>query len=518
VVDDVREEVFIVPVKDVSGGVNNFLFEGDIGDNQSVAQKNMNISKPGLRRKRDGYTSFADDTGDADKMRLFNFNPDAIAERLIAYAADQLYEWTGTGNWVSIGTALATDSKMDAFQADNEIYFLIDATNVQSWDGTTLTDEADTNTDPPQGSTGLFKFGRGFISGLTSNPNLVYYSNQSTGAGIGSGAWNRTAQNIEIKGIGSGDQIVKIVSFRQSDIIVFTQRSIWSINIADSTPSNWTVREVHSNIGCGARDSAVVAGNDIIFMDQNGKFRSLVRTVEDLNQGIDPIPTSQAIDGHIDTFSGTNLSNASAIAFDRFYFVAVTLSASENDAVFVYDTVIESWTGPWTAWNATNFAVSTTEGGKESLYFGNSGSTSEGFKYAIGTFTDDGAAIEYQETSKKYDLGNNRLDKLWQSIEIIAESTGNSDIDVECQIDDDGFISVGTMNLTGGGPTLPVDFPFTLGTTGFLKKIFNIDALLGAGRYIQFRLTHDDSGEECRIISVQFAGYVENINYGGPAA
>ena len=514
--DSVREEVALQTSRDVSGGVNNFLFSGNIGENQSVAQKNMNIEKPGTRRKRDGYISIANDTGDADKMRIFNFNPDAIAERLIGYTADQLYEWTGTGSWVSIGTALGTDGKMDAFQADNEIYFLLDGSNVQSWDGSTLTDEGATASDPPQGSTGLYKFGRAFISGVSANPNLVYYSNQSTGAGLGAGAW-LTTQNVAIKGIGSGDRIVAIVPFRRADILVFTEKSIWNIDITDSTPSNWVVTEVHPKLGCGARDTVRVVGNDVIFMDQNGNFRTLLRTVEDLNAGVDAIPLSQGIQGHIDTFSAPNLANASATSFGRLYFVAVTLSASENDALFIYDTVTKAWTGPWTGWLATNYAVSTVEGGKEKLYFGNAGSTSEAFYYAIDTFTDDGTAIEMVETSKKYDFGDNRIDKMFQSIEIIAESTGNSDIKVECQIDDQGFITVGTMNLTGGGVTLPVDYPFTLGATGFTTKIFPLDALLGAGRFIQWRLTHDDSGEECRIISVQVSAYIENINYGGPA-
>lgn len=517
--DSVREEVFEIPILDVSGGVNNYLFAGNIGENQSVAQKNMNISKPGLRRKRDGYAQKADDTGDGDKMRIWNFRPDSGTQVIIGYTADQIYKWTGTGNWASVGTANATDGKLDAFQIDNFIYFIADGVEAQEYDGTTLTDEGDTNTDPPKGSTGVAKFGRAFISGVSTNPNLVYYSNQVSGggAGAGTGQWNRSTNNIAIKGLGTGHRVVKLINFRQSDIIVFTDRSIWSINIADATPSNWTVVEVHPDIGCGARDSVVNVGNDILFMDQDGNIRSLVRTVEDLNQGVEPIPVSQAIQGHVDTFAAANLDNTAATSFDRFYFCSVTLTGSENNSVFVYDTVTKAWTGPWT-WNATNFTKSTVEGGKEALYFGNSGNTSVMYGYAVGTFTDDGSAIEMQETSKKYSVGTNRVAKTWNTLEVTAEATGDSDIDIDCQIDDQGWIRVGTMNLTGGGPTLPVDYPFTLGVTGFIQEIFNLDALLGPGRYIQFRFTHDDSGEECRIISAVLTGYMENINYGGPAA
>jgi hypothetical protein len=486
--DSGREEVFTHTIADVSGGVNNFLFAGNIAENQSVAQKNMNISKPGTRRKRDGFVQKADDTGDADKMRVFNYIPDGASERLIGYTSNQLYEWTGSGNWSSVGTANATDGKMDAFQIDNFIYFLLDGSQVQEYDGTTLTSEGDTNTDPPKGSTGIAKFGRAFISGVSTNRNLVYYSNQvaGAGAGAGTGEWNRSANNIEIKGLGTGDRIVCIINFRQSDILVFTTRSIWNIDISNSTPSNWTVTEVHPTIGCGSRDSVENVGNDVIFQDQNGKFRSLLRTVEDKSQGVDPIPTSQAIEGHVDTFVEASISNTACAAFDRFYFAAVTLSGTENNSVFVY--------------------------------WGNSESTSTMYAYDVGTFTDDGSAIEMQETTKKYDMGNNRIDKLYQSVEITAAATGNSDITLEAQIDDEGWINIGTMNLTGGGPTLPVDYPFTLGVTGFLRKILHLDDLLGAGRYIQFRLTHSDSGEECQIVSVHFTGYVENINYGGPAA
>lgn len=517
--DAVQEEASILFIKDVSKGVNNYLFAGNILDNQSVEQEDIDISKPGLRRKRDGYALIANDTSDAAKCFVTNFRPDNASEELLMHTSNKLYKWTGSGNWSSVGTFPWTNGDISSFQADSRVYFVEQSNNVRSYDGATITDEGNTNTDPPRGNVGAYMLGRAFISGNTSSPNKVWYSSISAGTGLGSGSWDRT-NNSHSFNIGAGSRIVAISPFRQTDLIVFAEHSIWALNVSPiGTPGSWTITNIHPNIGCKSRRSVAVVGNDLIFMDQYGHIRSLIKTIQDTNAGVNPLPISQHIDGSVQNFNDVYLSNAAGIGFDRFYFLSVTYeSATTNNKVFVYDTVLESWTGPWNNWTATNFAVSTVESGNRYLYFGNAGAASKVFRYTKDRFNDNSTAIAFKEVTKKYDFGNSRTDKTWNSVEVMVNATNGTTITVEAQIDDEGWVSVGSFQATGGGPTLPIALPYFLGGSGVVKRIFNLDALLGRGRFIQFRITNSEVDKEVEIIQVVVTGYVENVDFGSPAA
>ena len=67
--------------RDISGGMNDKVFPTQILDNQSAELLDVDISIPGKRKKRDGYTIFADDKGSERINALADFKPDVTGTR-----------------------------------------------------------------------------------------------------------------------------------------------------------------------------------------------------------------------------------------------------------------------------------------------------------------------------------------------------------------------------------------------------------------------------------------------------
>ena len=124
----------------------------------------------------------------------------------------------------------------------------------------------------------LGEYGRLFTGNIGENRDVVYYSDLLIGHKFAGGS----AGAIDLKGVWAGDEIVSLNSF-MGKLVIFGKNNIvvydnpWDVAVADSS-STFRLNEVIEGVGCVARDSVQLIGDDIVFLSSSG-VRSLSRTL-----------------------------------------------------------------------------------------------------------------------------------------------------------------------------------------------------------------------------------------------
>ena len=124
----------------------------------------------------------------------------------------------------------------------------------------------------------LGEYGRLFTGNIGENRDVVYYSDLLIGHKFAGGS----AGAIDLKGVWAGDEIVSLNSF-MGKLVIFGKNNIvvydnpWDVAVAVSS-STFRLNEVIEGVGCVARDSVQLIGDDIVFLSSSG-VRSLSRTL-----------------------------------------------------------------------------------------------------------------------------------------------------------------------------------------------------------------------------------------------
>ena len=124
----------------------------------------------------------------------------------------------------------------------------------------------------------LGEYGRLFTGNIGENRDVVYYSDLLIGHKFAGGS----AGAIDLKGVWAGDEIVSLNSF-MGKLVIFGKNNIvvydnpWDVAVADAS-STFRLNEVIEGVGCVARDSVQLIGDDIVFLSSSG-VRSLSRTI-----------------------------------------------------------------------------------------------------------------------------------------------------------------------------------------------------------------------------------------------
>ncbi len=147
----------------------------------------------------------------------------------------------------------------------------------------------------------------------------------------------------------------------------------------------------------------------------------------------------------------------------------------------MYYPALQAWT-IITGWNVGKFAK-VKFSGEEKLYYIDS---NDGSVYRAWYGDNDNAtAINWQIEGRKEDMGQPLVKKSSGEIKIKMLSSGNYTVTVYASIDDQSYVTVGTISLIGNAPTLPVVLPFTLAETDIVTTTFHLDNF---GEWYQLRI------------------------------
>ena len=164
---------------------------------------------------------------------------------------------------------------------NNQFYGVQTGNQPINYDGTTWKDLEDVGSyHKPTGVTTftpsciLGDYGRIWVGNIGENKDVVYYSDTLIGQTFNGGA----SGSVDLKTVWSGDEITALASF-MGKLVIFGKSNIVIYNDPwDPAAASFQLDEVIEGVGCVARDSVQVIGDDIVFLSSSG-VRSLARTM-----------------------------------------------------------------------------------------------------------------------------------------------------------------------------------------------------------------------------------------------
>jgi hypothetical protein len=121
----------------------------------------------------------------------------------------------------------------------------------------------------------LGEYGRLWVGDIGENKDVVYYSDTLIGQTFNGGA----SGSIDLKTVWAGDEITALASF-MGKLVIFGKHNIVIYNNPwNPAADEFVLDEVIEGVGCVARDSVQLIGDDIVFLSASG-VRSLGRTIQ----------------------------------------------------------------------------------------------------------------------------------------------------------------------------------------------------------------------------------------------
>lgn len=470
------KELFVIR-RDLSGGQNNRFHGTNLPDNEATVLTNVDLGVPGQRRKRPGLTLIEDLSNNVG-LGLYGFEPDGGTNLLVAVEGTTLWTWPATGSFTSRKTNFTTgllttilkigeSGLNDVFVAGNgtDNWFRFDPADLGN-----PQDLGDTNTSPPKSTVALYFRNRFWVL----DANNLYWSDAFDDDY--SGAFDRTTNAYRIP-VGTERALIGL---RDEGILVLGQDQIWAIN-PSVTPAATDQPVKVLDIGCVSSRTAVQVGDDVYFLASDG-IRGVFRSQQDKLQLGASYPLSYRLKSEFESINWAQISKACSVYFDNKYFFSVPVdSSATNNEVWVYFPASNGWM-VISGWNVAAWAKMKVNG-EERLYAMDS---TDGKVYqAWKGFSDNGTAITYTEEGKKEDFGQPLMKKVGGVIKVRAGSSGDYDLTVSVSADDQAYVTLGTLNLAGNSPTLPVSLPFNLAEGNVIEEQFHLDSL---GEFYQIRI------------------------------
>ena len=127
-----------------------------------------------------------------------------------------------------------------------------------------------------QGNEVLAAYGRLFVTGLSSAPSTIYFSDLLQGHKYSGGS----SGNIDISTVWPDgyDEIVALAAHNNA-LIIFGQHSIVVYSGATS-PASMTLEDTVAGIGCVDRDTVQYTGTDVLFLSHTG-LKSFGRNIKE---------------------------------------------------------------------------------------------------------------------------------------------------------------------------------------------------------------------------------------------
>lgn len=498
------QQIFVIR-RDFSGGVNSRQHGTSIKENQATLLYNADIGVPGQVSKRPGSTLIANDLGSVTFADLHNYERQGYTDALVAYLDKDLWEWIGSGDWLSAtSTAFTTgqtdvgiiSAKESGLVPDDIIIVQngVDGAKRFHKDSSEVWASQDFGT--ATGASGCLL--RSTVMGWYGN-RIWTLKNDQLYFTDAYDADYATAQDAVTNWfrIPVGEER-GIVPTRDFGMIVMGKDAIWGLAPSATPVTTDKPEPIVTNRGVVSKKGWVNAGDDIYYFAQDG-FRALKRTYLDkLQAGID-YPLSYPLKDEFERINWTYISRLTMEYFDNKVFIAVPTGASTFDT-WVYYPATQSFmviTG-WTPREWVRYKVS----GEERLYYAKHGDSTvyrAWYGYTDeGTTTTNGTVINYQEEGRKEDCGQPLVEKNGGEIEVRALASGNYNLVIYASFDDGDYNLLGTMNLTGNTLTFPLTFPVYFYEPNIIKKKFHLDSY-GNWRTCQIKIVHNASNSDDTI-------------------
>nr|BDD44374.1 hypothetical protein 26 [bacterium] len=498
----------------VISGINSEGHPALIADSQCVRLINADLSQPGRLKKREGYVKRGNETGVDSFKTLCRFNPVSAIETLLSYDGKSIRALTDkNGSWSQpIVSNLSASDNARFIVGNDKVLFINGKDNAHLIDADlNVTALGDDNTAPPKGDVGCFFKDRYFVA----RESYLYFSN------VAGSDFDRNTNFFRVSP-GDNDVITNLIPFRNNELIIFKEHSIWMLKIFGTDISGWYLEPVNvktddrsTSSGCIAKDAAVRVGDDIYFFSSDG-IRSLRRNEQDKIYGLEMPESDLIASDWIDLINWQYKDKIRSVSYkNRIIFAVCSEFATEPDMWFVLHLQRDSALSGWSVFKdiPTSCFVKAYDKGKEKLYFAG---LSQGQLYEMFNGTsDDGSGIEFELISRLEDLGTLNFQansKRAASFYIRGTAKHSSTLTVMIRFDENiSWETLGTIDLSKNIPALPLTLPLNLNGKNVVEERFNNLSDYGVWTNFQVRLYQAaDPESSCEIL--EYMLYIQDVN------
>ncbi len=512
--------------EDFTGGMYSNASPRLLKPNQyaSLSDGEHTINGPTVSRR--GTSQIGNDVATSARITGLGYYDAGTSNYELAATPSGVYKLNGSA-WQQLGSQTFGAGKIDLIQGglgggifgavgDDKLQACGDGTDIFQWNGTAPwvnLSAPETATSAPHGVSMLcWHTGRLVAAGPNIKtrtadpavvPDAIYFSDEldasSWGGALGGGAYDT---QIRVGG-GDGSEITAMVPWTNTDIAVFKRNSVWVV-VADPTlpPSQFTIQAVHPAIGCIARRTAVQVGADIMFLGQGGVY-SLQQTIASESQHNLNVALSFPIQDYIRRINWNSVNDAAATFWNNLYILSVPLDIStNNNFVFVYNTITSAWNGYWTNVPASCFAIRKSSV-RQSLMIGLD-TNNVVIEYLDYVNEQDATDATYQDWNG-HNIQPTLMTRAMTFGDPAAEKKG-FDYDLEWNESKgdvvvtpyyDGAPAItpwpdpDSFTMTSGGFSIPFNIPLFIGGAGVQRKKFD---LFRRGRFREMQLQIAMSG------------------------
>jgi len=465
-----------ITVKNPGKGLNNLVSDTFIQDTEASDLNNIMFVESGCINKSYGIQSVG--TGLSNNPKgLGVFYTTAGNKYLLTVDGTSLKYLNGS-TWTTIsGVAFTSAKEVNFTQCDNNLYI---------WNGTEAGAQLDSSltlTRPNTTISGSFSIwyqGFQIASGVSSQPNRIYISDNTTNPGdftntnpTGTGLYSvydgtthpgssapyagSGANYIDINK-GDGDKITGLAKF-QGVVIIFKERSVYQMSLSSSGVP--TITQITQATGAVSHKSIDNVENDVFYLSRKGyyvlgnepNYYNAVRSNE-LSNRINPI---------IQTINTAQITKAASIFSNfKFYGSFATGGNSYNNQTLIYDRRYLAWSkadyytaNSWTEYIDTN--------GATHLYFADDNSAKV-YEIVEGNYSKNGTAIDSYWISKSFDADNFDEYKRWLDVTILFRQISGS-VTVTFYADNDQVVKSTSISAD-------TDYTGSIGTTLMGSPIF----------------------------------------------
>jgi hypothetical protein len=405
---------------DFAGGVNVYIGQRQIEDNESPESINCDFRGKGGVGNRDGYNEIGSVADSRTTIQGMSKLHTASKHQLIKFADNgsntAIYYSTDDGAWTGYTTTTWVAGKqIYACQAYDKTYVVNGNNDVmRTWDGSAV---ADLTANGSKGTFPTFYNKRLWVIDPVT-PYRLRYSGMGESGGEEGGATtskfaNFTYHITDNPGAGyldmvpgSGKDVVGLITF-QNTLYVFLTDAIYRIGIGTAA-NTFTVTLVTSAIGCISGSAIAQVEEDVFFTAEDGVYSlgevanyTSVRTTNKSRK------IQQAFDG----ITAANKKLIVGRYFNFKYHMFYSLNGTENDSAFVYDIRYKGWQD-WRTIYAQHSVIYRDSTGKTGMYTAKK-SDGKVFRMHNGYADDNGTAISSSWKSKSFDESLSSIMKLY---------------------------------------------------------------------------------------------------------
>ena len=474
-----------VRIRDFSGGMDSNSIADILAPNQAASMVNVSLNRKGRLVKRKGQSLFNVDGSNTAFTGIGRFDPDATTSYLVAASdVDVIRATAGASVWTLANPASGlTAGKNTEFVQANDLLFVLNGFDRTAWyDGSAWTLGGTYPASPPTAATGAWLRNYLFLGGATTENDWVYFSNNLEPTVF-------DASDIIKINTGDGQKIQKMSAYRLNELIIYKERSIFVLDITGSTPiTDWTVQPISTVVGTIAPRSVVSLGNDQWFLSSEPiAIRSLVRSSFDkILINFVSTPVQDIFDGTNDfgfNINTAQISKAAAVLFDNKYIIAIPTGTSlVNNTVLVHDFINSAWyiikgwyPAGWIEFDNKLYMIDANDGRVVQVFSGTTGDFPEGPGF-VDAASVPSVGVEWVYVSRSIDFDNPETFKQADALSLEFDPTGNYEAEVLVNMDNNGWVDMGDINLAGNSLTLPVDLPTTLSNSGVSRETFHLQS------------------------------------------